>query len=355
MVTTAMAGVHLIRRAHRARVRCRGRRSAALPGVAPGRTRGPRPGDERPAAARGTARAPFAGRHGGRIPDGTRTREVTSQSRCVSIAEDGDGPPIPLRAAVVHMRGGPSTVQARGFRRPSSGAHREGMDGRRTARPRDAVGGSTHGGRRSGWRPGWCGQPPSSSPSVRARTSPGAAGAPAVLVAAAMSTGRSTWPVPPGRSGTATGYMWPVESSPGAAPVVEVPFREPTHRFGPGHRGVDLTAPVGAAVLGAAAGRRRARARDRARVGAPADGNVRATDPGRPPWHVSTRSQDRPGGHRAFRAACLHGVRGEGTDPLLRMHSATSGCYRCPRGRVPSQRAASTRQARSRATSRPCS
>ena len=33
-----------------------------------------------------------------------------------------------------------------------------------------------------------------------------------------------------------------------------MPFREPTHRFGPGHRGVDLTAPVGAAVHAAAAG-----------------------------------------------------------------------------------------------------
>ena len=69
-------------------------------------------------------------------------------------------------------------------------------------------------------------------------------------------------PVPtPGRAGApstppdapavrATVYGWPLRPD----PPVEVAFREPTHRFGPGHRGVDLTAAPGAAVLAAAAG-----------------------------------------------------------------------------------------------------
>ena len=48
----------------------------------------------------------------------------------------------------------------------------------------------------------------------------------------------------------AAGYSWPLRP----APPVEVPFREPTHLFGPGHRGVDLAAPVGAPVRAAAAG-----------------------------------------------------------------------------------------------------
>ena len=154
-----------------------------------------------------------------------------------------------------------------------------------------------------------------------ARASPGAAGAPAVLVAAAMSTGRSTWPVPPGSTGTATGYVWPVDSSPGAAPVVEVPFREPTHRFGPGHRGVDLTAPVGAAVLAAAAGTVvfAGVLAGRGVVSVQhADGLRTTYEPVVPV--VAPGTTVRPGavlgaltrGHRACRAACLHwGVRRE--------------------------------------------
>ena len=45
-------------------------------------------------------------------------------------------------------------------------------------------------------------------------------------------------------------YGWPLVP----VPVVVAPFREPAHPFGPGHRGVDLAAPAGAAVLAAAAG-----------------------------------------------------------------------------------------------------
>ena len=51
-------------------------------------------------------------------------------------------------------------------------------------------------------------------------------------------------------AGGATTYVWPLRP----APAVEMAFREPTHRFGPGHRGVDLTAEVGAAVLASAPG-----------------------------------------------------------------------------------------------------
>ena len=45
-------------------------------------------------------------------------------------------------------------------------------------------------------------------------------------------------------------YAWPLAP----APVVVRPFVAPTHRFGPGHRGVDLAAAPGAPVLAAAAG-----------------------------------------------------------------------------------------------------
>ena len=51
-------------------------------------------------------------------------------------------------------------------------------------------------------------------------------------------------------AGAATAYAWPLRP----VPAVEVAFREPTHRFGPGHRGVDLAAEKGAAVLASAPG-----------------------------------------------------------------------------------------------------
>lgn len=46
-------------------------------------------------------------------------------------------------------------------------------------------------------------------------------------------------------------YTWPLGPP---APVVVRPFVAPTHRFGPGHRGVDLAAVPGAPALAAAAG-----------------------------------------------------------------------------------------------------
>jgi len=56
-------------------------------------------------------------------------------------------------------------------------------------------------------------------------------------------------PGPPGGAGTVR-YSWPLSPM----PAVAVPSREPTHRFGPGHRGVDLVAAPGSAVIAAAPG-----------------------------------------------------------------------------------------------------
>ena len=305
------------------------RRSAAPPWRRAGaRTRGPRSG--RRAAGRGSrdrpGTVPQAGTGAGYLT-GTRTREVTSQVE-VRLQHTPRTPTafprIPLRAAVVHNRVGPSTARARGFRRPPSGGHREGMDGRRTAQAprRGGRAGPRSDGGRDGGRDG-AGRPPSSSPWVPARaTSPGAAaGAPPALVAAGMSTGRSTGPVPPGSAGraSATGYSWPVDSPPGAAPPVEVPFREPTHRFGPGHRGVDLTAPVGAAVRAAAAGTvvfagaargprggvgaARGRAADHLRTGGPGRRGRDAGRAGRRARHARPRAPGLPGGVPALGGA----------------------------------------------------
>lgn len=46
------------------------------------------------------------------------------------------------------------------------------------------------------------------------------------------------------------GYAWPLLP----APAVRTPFRAPEHRFGPGHRGVDLAGAPGRPVLAARAG-----------------------------------------------------------------------------------------------------
>ncbi len=60
---------------------------------------------------------------------------------------------------------------------------------------------------------------------------------------------------PPGEPGGRTlapgaVYGWPLHP----APTVRAPFREPAHRYGPGHRGVDLGALPGQPVLAARAG-----------------------------------------------------------------------------------------------------
>ncbi|NMH96122.1 M23 family metallopeptidase [Pseudonocardia sp. K10HN5] len=54
---------------------------------------------------------------------------------------------------------------------------------------------------------------------------------------------------PPGAGALAPGaaYAWPLHP----LPVVRSPFHEPTHRYGPGHRGVDLAGVPGQPVLAA--------------------------------------------------------------------------------------------------------
>ncbi len=63
-----------------------------------------------------------------------------------------------------------------------------------------------------------------------------AAGAPAAAAAAT--------PAP-----SLAGWRWPVA----AATIVE-PYRAPAHRYGPGHRGIDLAAPTGSDIVAPAAG-----------------------------------------------------------------------------------------------------
>ncbi|MFC5995280.1 M23 family metallopeptidase [Pseudonocardia hispaniensis] len=59
-------------------------------------------------------------------------------------------------------------------------------------------------------------------------------------------------PAPPARGAPAPqpAYGWPLDPP----PVVRAPFREPAHRYGPGHRGVDLAGQPGQPVLAARAG-----------------------------------------------------------------------------------------------------
>ncbi|MDN5917924.1 MAG: M23 family metallopeptidase, partial [Pseudonocardia sp.] len=59
-------------------------------------------------------------------------------------------------------------------------------------------------------------------------------------------------PRPPGAGIRAPGadYAWPLHP----APAVGTPFRRPTFRYGPGHRGADLVAAPGQAVLAAREG-----------------------------------------------------------------------------------------------------
>ena len=60
--------------------------------------------------------------------------------------------------------------------------------------------------------------------------------------------------VPPAGTGTAPsarldGWQWPVEP----ALVIEA-YRAPAHRYGPGHRGIDIAAPQGSRIAAPAAG-----------------------------------------------------------------------------------------------------
>ncbi|MFT4136899.1 peptidoglycan DD-metalloendopeptidase family protein [Microbacterium sp.] len=71
--------------------------------------------------------------------------------------------------------------------------------------------------------------------------------APAVPVAAAW-TG-SIAPSASSAEDRRSGWRWPVD-----AVVLTRPYEAPAHRYGPGHRGVDLAVPPGGAALAPAAG-----------------------------------------------------------------------------------------------------
>jgi murein DD-endopeptidase MepM/ murein hydrolase activator NlpD len=81
-----------------------------------------------------------------------------------------------------------------------------------------------------------------------------AAGGPTVVAGAAPQAGwwsvSAAAPAQYGVPAPGGVYAWPLAS----VPAVVAPFREPTHRYGPGHRGVDLAAAPGSSVLAAAAG-----------------------------------------------------------------------------------------------------
>ena len=131
------------------------RRSAAPPWRRAGaRTRGPRSG--RRAAGRGSrdrpGTVPQAGTGAGYLT-GTRTREVTSQSRCAYSIRRGRRRPSPASGSGPRLS---TSASARPqFRlggsagRPPAPTVRAWTDGARR-RPRDAVGGSARGGRRPG-------------------------------------------------------------------------------------------------------------------------------------------------------------------------------------------------------------
>jgi len=146
-----------------------------------------------------------------------------------------------------------------------------------------------------------------------------AAGAAADAAAAAPEVAR---PPAPG-----TAYVWPLGSP---LPHVVRPFREPTHRFGPGHRGVDLAAAPAATVHAAAAGvvvfAGRIAGRGVVSVQHP-DGLRTTYEPVTPavPAGLTVARGDAVGtldpGHAGCPAACLHwGVRrdrGVYVDPVL--------------------------------------
>ncbi|HVL84406.1 MAG TPA: M23 family metallopeptidase [Pseudonocardia sp.] len=92
---------------------------------------------------------------------------------------------------------------------------------------------------------------------VAAVVLPAVPAAPAVAAVPAFAAVAAAGPVPaveapPGAGVPAPGarYAWPLLPP----PAVLTPFRAPAHRFGPGHRGVDLAGTAGQPVLAARAG-----------------------------------------------------------------------------------------------------
>jgi murein DD-endopeptidase MepM/ murein hydrolase activator NlpD len=82
---------------------------------------------------------------------------------------------------------------------------------------------------------------------------PAGASAPPAGAGSTARTPAAGIPAPPPGAGVAApgaGYAWPMLP----APAVVTPFRAPSHPYGPGHRGVDLSGAPGAPVLAARAG-----------------------------------------------------------------------------------------------------
>ena len=70
-----------------------------------------------------------------------------------------------------------------------------------------------------------------------------------VLVALAAAVVGTGWALVAAVPAQAAPWAWPVTGA------VERPFAPPAHRYGAGHRGVDLAAPPGTPVRAAGAGR----------------------------------------------------------------------------------------------------
>lgn len=72
-----------------------------------------------------------------------------------------------------------------------------------------------------------------------------------ILLVALVWTGATvpSSPAVPATSARLAGWQWPVDP-----PHIIEPYRAPAHRYGPGHRGIDLGAPIGARVAAPAAG-----------------------------------------------------------------------------------------------------
>lgn len=66
----------------------------------------------------------------------------------------------------------------------------------------------------------------------------------------ALPAGAAAAPDPESRIDTAEVWVWPV---PGGVRVV-APYVAPAHAYGPGHRGIDIAAPVGSDALAPASG-----------------------------------------------------------------------------------------------------
>lgn len=71
----------------------------------------------------------------------------------------------------------------------------------------------------------------------------------ALVVLCALSLGAPPSSAAPLPSPGAPAWQWPVDPH----TIVE-PYRAPAHRYGPGHRGIDLAAPVGADITAPADG-----------------------------------------------------------------------------------------------------